>query len=87
MIFGCEPARKVNANSSLIENFLQRVDNSILGNNSVVLPGKLLNFRTKNGGESVCSYDLDLHLYGPDPLAIKDEETKTISENDPGYKA
>ena len=77
----------MNADSCLIESFLQRVDNSILGNNSVVLPGKLLNFRTKNGGESVCSYDLDLHLYGPDPLAIKDEETKTISKNDPGLKA
>ena len=85
----------MNADSCLIENFLQRVDNSILGNNSIVLPGKLLNFRTKNGGESVCSYDLDLHFYGPDPLAYKDkpssivesansfqqrEETKTVSD-------
>ena len=96
MIFGCEPGRKVNADSCLIESFLKRVNDSILGNNSIVLPGKLLNFRTKNGGESVCSYDLDLHFYGPNPLEHKDgvfsllddiakleesEETKTLINN------
>ena len=84
LIFGCEPQMKVNADSCLIDSFLKRVKASRLKNNAVVLPGKILNFRTKNGGESVCSYNLELHFFGPDPLAIVDlqdsnEETKAVT--------
>ena len=77
-MFGCEPGRQTNADSCLIESFLDRINNSRLKNDAVILPGKLLNFRTKNEGESVCKYDLDLHFYGPNPLDYKDQPSTLI---------
>ena len=83
LIFGCEPGNRVNADSCLIPSFLQRVRASKLGNNAVVLPGRLLNFRTKNGGESVCSYELDLHFFGPKPQMLQIEvESHSSSTKD-----
>ena len=60
---------KINADSCLIESFIARVKASKLGNGAIVLPGKLHDFITKNGGESVFSKEKDLHFYGPSPLA------------------
>ena len=77
LIFGCPPGREVNADSCLISRFLQRVDASRLQNGAVVLPGKINNFRTPNGGETICTHDFFLHFYGPDPLAYVD-----AAEND-----
>ena len=77
LIFGCPPGREVNADSCLIPRFLQRVDASRLQNGAVVLPGRINNFRTPNGGETICTHDFFLHFYGPDPLAYVD-----ATEND-----
>ena len=76
LIYGCEPARQVNANSCLIPSFLRRVESSKLENNAIVLPGLLHNFRSLNNGEAVVTVDIDLHLYGPNPLAPVVEESK-----------
>jgi len=57
MIFGCEPNRRVNAESCLVQDFLARVDESTLPNGSIILPGRLSNFRTSNGGEALCPVD------------------------------
>ena len=55
LFYGCEPGDKVNADSCLIDSFFKRVKASKLGNDAIVLPGKLHDFITKNGGESVFS--------------------------------
>ena len=68
LIFGCEPARQVNANSNLIPSFLRRVEASKLENTAIVLPGLLHNFRSLNNGEAVVEVNVDLHLHGPNPL-------------------
>ena len=75
-MYGCEPGMKVKADSCLIRSFLKRVDKSKLDNDSIVLPGKILNFKTSNGGESTCKYDKPLHFYGPRPKT-KDVKLKT----------
>ena len=72
-MYGCEPGKKVNANSCLIPSFLECINASKLGNDSIVLPGKIQNFTTSNGGEAICNYDLALHLFGPDPNTRIDE--------------
>ena len=72
LFYGCEPGKKTNADSCLINSFIERVKDSKIGNGAFVLPGKLHDFRTKNGGESVFIKETDLHFFGPDPLAYKD---------------
>ena len=75
-MYGCEPGMKVKADSCLIRSFLKRVNKSKLDNDAIVLPGKLLNFKTSNGGESTCKYDKPLHFYGPSPKT-RDAQLKT----------
>lgn len=67
MIFGCEPNRRVNAESCLVEDFLARVEESKLPNGSIILPGRLSTFRTRNGGEALCPVDQQMHFFGPEP--------------------
>ena len=76
LVYGCEPARQVNANSCLIPSLLRRVESSKLENNAIVLPGLLHNFKSLNNGEAVVTVDIDLHLYGPNPLVPVIEESK-----------
>ena len=61
--------RKVNANSRLIQRFFKCISASILGNDSIVLPGELQNLTTSNGGEAICINKEELLLFGPEPNA------------------
>ena len=67
LLYGCEPGKRVNADSCLIPRFLDYIKASKLGDGSIVLPGKLHNFTTANGGEAICNYDFALHLSEPNP--------------------
>ena len=74
MIHGCEPNRKVNAQSCLVSDFFTKIEESRAENKSIVLPGKLSTFRTKNGGEALCPVDEMLHFSGPNPKTLSPKQ-------------